>query len=214
MSYLLLLDDERHLVEHLTSELGLSLLIDDLAPRMPPTGIRTPNVAKVLIEAIPSSLPGPIKPMQDPGVLQFLFWRPDLGPLVAIGDPGRATDTVSRVGFTLSVGGADDWRDRVDQDRSALIRWKRCHWRENGHLTPGLLQGMAELSRLWPPELKRTHRSIERWLRKNALGFDAFDHCDDPPIPPPRNRSAFVVWARPAAAAWVNAGGRVWPWTG
>lgn len=210
--YLLLPDDERELVDYLTRTLGMSLLLDDLAPRRFITGPRVPHTAQRPLEAIPTDLPR--RPLMPTDVYSFLFWRPDLGSLIGFADKGRPDDPKSRVGFQLSTAGERDWRDRIDQDRSPLIRYQRSAWREEGHLSPGLLQGMAEITRLWPSALVTLHASIERWMRKGALKIDAFDYCDHRPTPLPRNRAAFVVWARPEAADWLASGvGRVWPWT-
>lgn len=212
MSFLLLPEDERELVAYLVETRGLRLLVGDVLQR-DVSGRRRPRVSVDALAAIPRVLPGPPAP-GDTEVRQFLFWPPDVGGLVALGDPGRGQDPRSRVGIALSMqGNVQRWRDVVDQDRSPLIRWRRCYWRTNGHLTPGLLQGMAEVTRLWPSELLRLHSSIDRWLRKGSSRLDPFDYCDNPPVAPPANRSRFVVWARPEAMAWVREGGRIWPWT-
>lgn len=211
MSYLLLPDDERELVGYLVNVRGMHLLLNDVLDG-DWRGGRAPHLATNALEAIPRQLPGP--PRQGGADVYALhFWPEDAGKLVSLGAPGRAQDATSRVGLVLSQQRAGRrWRDVIDPDRSPLIRWRRCYWRENGHLTPGLLQGMAEITRLWPPELLRTHQSVERWLRKGSERVDPFEHCDDPPVVPP-NRTRFVVWAMPQAADWVRRGGRVWPWT-
>lgn len=221
MSYLLLPDDEQNLVRYLSSEAGLDLLLDALAPRQRSGGAsrRLPHVGGDPLAALPNDLPPPVRP-REPGTVprSLLFWSPGLGPLVALGDPGREQDAKSRVGLALTRESADEagyvWEDVIDQERSPVIRWLRCSWRDDGHLTPGLLQGMAAPLRAWPQQLVRTYRSVERWLRRDAVRIDPFEHCDGPPATIPRDRRPFTVWARPAAASWVAGGGRVWPWTG
>jgi hypothetical protein len=190
---------------------GMQLLLDDVLER-DASGRRRPHVSKEPLAAIPADLPGP------PGegsheVRSLVFWPPEAGDLVTLGDPGRAQDPRSRVALTLTADTTPDrWQDVIDAARSPLIEWHRCSWRTNRHLTPGLLRGMAEVTRLWPRELVRAFRSVETWLRKGSTRLDPFEYCDDLPVLP-ANRAPFAVWARPHAEAWVRAGGRIWPWT-
>lgn len=205
MSYLLLPDDERDLVVHLVEDLGLEMIA---SPALTRKGSQPwqPRFASEPLASVSSDLPLN-------GASSMLFWSASLGNLIALGDRGRSDDARSRVGLHLArQASLAGWSNLIDFDRSPVIRWRRCWWRENGHMTPGVLQGMAEVSRLWPPELTRQFRSIERWMQKGATRVDPFEHCENPPVVP-MSRRTFLVWARPAAARWVDDGGLVWPWT-
>ena len=108
----------------------------------------------------------------------------------------------------------EGWADYVDSSRSPVIRFHRANWNQNGCLNPGLLQGMSVRLKDQPPELIRTLRQIERWLKSDGEKVNPFRHTINTPVPEPERLGALTAWARPHALDWIRSGGTVWPWNG
>lgn len=205
MNWLLLPEDELDLALHLTDALGLRLV------SAIPTG-EIEGAPRDLQMELPHDLP-------TDGIYgvprEFVFWRPSSGPIRLLGDrPDDQNDDVrNRVALRITKEASLDWRQFLDLQRTPIIRFHRCVWRGGDTLMPGLLQGMDLKVGEHPPEIIRLLRSISLWLKREGERLNPFDHCSTLPVPPPRNQSPFAVWARPAALAWVRAGGDIWPWT-
>jgi hypothetical protein len=203
--FLLLPEDEQVLVEHLTDAEGLLLLASDDLRGGPP-------VVRGRLQA--PSLPPPAEPFQPSGVPDmFIFWWPEGGELRALGDAPAPTHAVDRVALKLSQDASEQWKDLLDQERSPILRWKRCHWHHNGALCPGLLGVQARTASQQPAGLLWLRRRVQTWMKKHAVRTNPFDHApDELATDPPANVDSYWVWAFPAAEAWVRDGGTVWPW--
>lgn len=201
MGYLLLPADEQELVIYLTTELGLRLLLNDLAPD---------GVPKVATDPL-AALPGEIPPASGPAVRDLVFWCPDDGPIRTLGT-AVPEGPVDQVLLELNRERNAHWRDLLDYSRSPVLWWRRCHWTREGYLAPGLLGAMTIPQRRQPPGLLDRLKRATSWLRTGAERLNPFEHCSRPSISQPANLGPFWVWARPHALAWVQAGGEVWPW--
>jgi hypothetical protein len=203
--FLLLPEDERVLIEHLTDAEGLLLLAsDDL--RGGPAVVRRP------LHSPPLPPPSePLRPPEEPDT--FIFWWPKGGELRARGDAPAPSDAAGRVALKLAQDATEHWRDLLDNERSPIVRWARCHWHSSGALCPGLLQAQARKTSQQPAELLRLHRRVATWMKKQAVRMNPFDHAPEQlTLDPPANLKMFWAWAFPAAEAWVRDGGTIWPW--
>ena len=201
MGYLLLPPDEREFVSYICGDLGLKLLIGDLAPG---------GVAKIASNPV-AVLPESILDAAGPSVHRFVFWCADVGPIQTLGT-AVPNNPVDRVLIELNRQGTPEWHDLVDYNRSPVLRWERCHWQSEDRLASGQLAAMSIPRRLQPPELLVRFKRATRWLRTGAERLNPFEHCSDTPVSQPANLGPFWVWARPNALAWVRRGGEVWPW--
>jgi hypothetical protein len=206
VNWLLLPTDELELATHLTRALGLRLV----SPT--PTGWAV-KASDDPPDELPPELPifGALAVPMD-----FVFWIPSAGPIRFLRD--RATDegddARSRVALRLTQDADAGWRDLIDLQRTPVIRYRRCLWRDEKTLIPGVLQGMDLKVREHPPSVLRTLRMVDKWLKRDGERLNPFEHCRNLPATQPRNLAVFWVWARPAALAWVRNGGEIWPWTG
>ncbi len=91
----------------------------------------------------------------------------------------------------------------LDVATTPIVRLRRSGWQPDGSLRPGALQGMARRTADYPPDLLRLIRSVERSLIRRATRLEA------------RTENGSRLWplfALPAAAAWLESGGRYHPW--
>ena len=207
MSYLLLPEDERELVEYLCYEIGLSLLLSDVAPN----GI--PSVARNPTAVLPSELPDRVQ-VGKAQVAYFIFWCPSICPVHTIAQKSATTDPKDRVSEFLTRNNAGGrYPDVIDLSATPVIRYRRCYWQTTNRLVPGVLQAMPIRIPETPNEVLQLYRKVERWLRKRGTKLNPFEHCLDTPVPQPRNLNGFWVWAQPHALEWVRNNGEIWPWT-
>lgn len=192
MNYLLLPADEASLRAYLTGELGLT-----------PVGHSPQESPELPRQAAPEA-----------GRWEFVYWVEAIGPIRRLGDSspppspsGRVTDRINQDAL------GDAWTDAVDLARTPVIRFRRSSWHRSGHLCPGALQASAAPVAEQPSELLSLRRRVARWVEAEGERLNPFEHCTDPPVPQPRDLGPFWVWARPQALAWVDDGGRVWPWS-
>lgn len=206
MNYLLLEEDEKAFAGHLCSELGLWLLLSDRAPDGNPEVAQDPSTA----------LPPLANPARKgcPDVYELTFWCPALGPICTLGTAPAPKDAIGAVERKIIQDATLEWEDVIDCSRTPVIRLKRTHWQAEAHsrLAPGLLCAMALPKREQPRKLLALYREISRWLMRQGTRLNPFEHCSYPGVRQPRNLNVFWVCAMPAAYAWVNQGGEVWPW--
>jgi hypothetical protein len=136
----------------------------------------------------------------------FLFWSPEWGRAIAVGDAPEPKDLVRRV-LRMKKGRESGALDHVlDPQASPVVIYRRCHWGDHpeGNLAVGFIGGMDRPRADWPPELRRALGRAERWLKRGAVKIDPFDYVDGSASIP-----NVVTWARPAAWSWLEAGGRI-----
>ena len=194
--FLMLPPDEREIVTWLCSAHGLGLLGSDVLLEGEPHVLGDP------LAALPGDLPGSNTGPEEPS--EFLFWHPDWAvnsvPLTSI----QAVDLVAKR-LTAEVPAARDVdvSALLDVATTPVVRLRRSGWQPDGSLRPGALQGMARRTADNPPELLRLIRSVERSLMRRATRVEA------------RTGDGSRLWplfAFPAAAAWLESGGRYYPW--
>jgi len=193
------------LIEHLTDAEGLLLLASD--------HLRAgPSVVRGQLD--PPSLPPPAEPLtprEEPAT--FNFWWQEGGELRALGDAPPPGDAAGRVALKLAQDASEHRQDLLDLERSPIVRWARCRWHSSGALCPGLLQAQARKTSEQPAGLVRLHRRVARWMKKQGVRINPFDHGpEELTMDPPANLNMFWAWAFPAAEAWVRDGGTIWPW--
>jgi hypothetical protein len=190
LRYLLFPDEERALFRHLRDELGLRPLA---------TG-----------GDITDDFPDLIGPAQR----DHYFWCPDIGPIRTLGEAPPPRDAKELVLQQLNrQADPANWRDMIDLARTPVISWHRPSWyRKDTRVVAGRLGSMAARRKEHPPELRRLHGQIDRWLRGPSTKFNPFRHCSGLPVPEPNNLATFWVAAWPLGKAWVQGGGELWPW--
>lgn len=194
MTYLLLPEDEREMVENFCVDRGWNLL-DGSVERGQPLVIRDPRT--LLSEDLPKhgEAVGPIR--------VYLFWSPEWGRAVSVGDAPEPADLVRRV-IRQRFGGESGRLDLIDPHATPVMIYRRCFWMPDARLALGRLQGMDRPRREWPPPFRRAFGQAERWLKRGAVKVSPFDHDDEPGGVP-----GVVTWVRPAAWSWIRSGGRV-----
>jgi hypothetical protein len=198
MSYLLLPADEDEMVKHLCVDLGWNMVTGRME-RGTPIVFSDRSVA--LSEDLPVAGDHAMGPLW-----ACLFWSPEWGRPVAVGDAPEPEDVVRRV-LRGSLGRDTTELDNVvDPHMSPVLIYKRCHWqdRRDGSLAVGFLRGMDRPRSDWPPQLRQGFRQAERWLKRGAVKINPFDYVDEP-----RTIANVTTWARPAAWSWIERGGRI-----
>ncbi len=204
MRYLLFPAEERVLIRFLHEEVGLSLLVTDLAAK------RQPKLSFNPVASITDEFPY----LYGEEVRRLVFWCRDIGPIETIGDAPPPRDARERVWLHLNRETTKQWRDLIDFRRTPVLSWLRPAWyrRDRGCLVPGALGAMTATWKEHPAELRRLYARVKRWLEKPAVKINPFRHCRDTPVPEPKNPNIFWVAAWPEAKRWIDAGGEVWPW--
>lgn len=211
MSFLLFLKEEYRLVDYLINEVGLNLLVNDL------TNGGIPRIVKDWRNAIATTFPGPIKPLQSTGPLEYIFWADFIGPVKTLGERKKSFDFADQIEIKISQDIAGEkWKDIIDLSQTPVIRWRRSYWRNEDHtlITPGLLQSMATRIEFYPKALMRIYNHVFNWLKKGGEKINPFEYFDRSSVSEPRNLNVFWVWAWPEAMQWLKKGGQVYPWTG
>ncbi len=110
MSFLLLPEDERPFITFLCEELGLRLLLDDLASG----GVA--RVATDPLRAVPAELPFGIG-------RTLIFWASSLGPVRTMADAPHPKDAADRVARALTAQAAGArFPDVIDFERTPVLR--------------------------------------------------------------------------------------------
>jgi hypothetical protein len=198
MSYLLLPEDERELVTYLCDDLGWGLITGAIE-RGTPIAFAAPSVA------LSGDLPVAGDHATGP-LWVLLFWSPEWGRAIAIGDAPEPTDLVRRVLRSRRGGDTGALDNVIDLLVSPVVIYRRCYWGDHpdGSLGVGFLRGMDRPRADWPAELRRAVGQAERWLKRGGVKINPFDYVDGPGTIP-----NVVTWARPAAWSWLERGGRI-----
>lgn len=198
MSYLLLPMDEHEMVQHLCADLGWTMVTGRIE-RGTPVAVSDPSAA--LSADLPVAGDHAIGPLW-----AFLFWSPEWGRTIAVGDAPEPKDLVRRVLRGRNGRDSGELDNVLDPHASPVVIYKRCHWQDHpeGNLAVGFLRGMDRPRADWPPELRRAIGQAERWLKRAAVKINPFDYIDGP-----GTIGNVATWARPAAWSWVARGGRI-----
>ena len=191
------------LIRHLHESVGLPLLTSDGG------AVALADPADVITDEFPLLMARQAR--------EYYFWCPEIGPVRKLGDAPAPRDAHEAVVLHVSrESHPDNWRDLIDLSRTPVISWRRPVWYrpDQACIVAGGLGAMTAKVKEYPEELRRLHRSIDRWLRKPAVKVNPFEHCGRTPVPQPRNLSAFWVATWPQAKKWVDGGGELWPWDG
>jgi hypothetical protein len=109
----------------------------------------------------------------------FLFWSPEWGRAIAVGDAPDPRDLVRRV-LRMRARETGELDNVLDPHQSPVVFYRRCYWGDHpeGSLGVGFLQGMDRPRADWPPELRRALSQAERWLKRGAVKIQPFDYVD------------------------------------
>jgi hypothetical protein len=197
MSYLLLPEDEREMVRHLCTDLGWTMVTGTIERGTP---VAFPDPSVVVSAALPVAGDHAMGPLW-----VFLFWSPDWGRAIAVGDAPEPRDLVRRV-LRMKARESGELDNVLDPHVSPIVIYRRCHWGDHpeGNLAVGFLGGMDRPRADWPPELRRALGQAERWLKRGAVKINPFDYVDGNGRIPNA-----VTWVRPAAWSWLERGGRI-----
>lgn len=198
MSYLLLPEDEREMVRHLCTDLGWTIVTGRIEHARP-VAFSDPSI-------VPSAdLPVGGDHAKGP-LWVYMFWSPEWGQAIAVGDAPEPKDLVRRV-LRIRARKTGELDDVLDPHRSPVVIYRRCYWGDHpeGSLGVGFLHGMDRPRADWPPELRRALGQAERWLKRGAVKIHPFDYVDGT-----RGIPNAVTWARPAAWSWIERGGRIY----
>ena len=197
MSYLLLPEDEHELVHHLCTDLGWTMITGRIERGTP---VVFPDPSVVVSADLPVAGDHATGPLW-----AFLFWSPEWGRAIAVGDAPEPRDLVRRV-LRMKGRATGELENVLDPHASPVVIYRRCHWGDHpeGDLAVGFLHGMDRPRAEWPPELRRAFGQAERWLKRGAVKINPFDYVDAT-----RGIPNAVTWARPAAWSWVEKGGRI-----
>lgn len=195
--YLLLPSDEREFVEWAEEECGLRLLHSDVLVNGRPSLAGT--------AALPPELPPPVQPHEPSRIVrELLLWHPDWG--VNDLEPWESGSALQRVAARLTLEAAQDAGvavgDLIDSGQTRLLQLRRCGWMPDGRLHVAALGGSARPVKQQHDDVMRILRRAERWLRRGAVRVELSAGTRYRP----------QIHARPNAAAWVAAGGVVYPW--
>ena len=198
MSYLLLPDDERELVRHLCTDLGWTMVTGRIEHGTPVAFLDPGVVPSADLPVAGDHATGPL--------WVFLFWSPEWGRPIAVGDAPEPKDLVRRV-LRTRARETVELDNVLDPHQSPVVIYRRCYWGDHpeGSLGVGFLHGMDRPRADWPSELRRALGQAERWLKRGAVKIDPFDYVDGNGRIPNA-----VTWARPAAWSWIERGGRIY----
>jgi hypothetical protein len=198
MSYLLLPTDEQEMVKHLCVDLGWTLVTGRIE-RGTPIVFSDPSVA--LSADLPTGGDHGMGPLW-----VYLFWSPEWGRLVAVGDAPEPEGLVRRVLRGRKRRDTLELDNVLDPHVSPVVIYRRCHWHDHpgGSLAVGFLGGMDRPRSDWPRQLRRGFGQAERWLKRGAVRINPIDYVDEPVTIPNA-----VTWVRPAAWSWIESGGRI-----
>ena len=203
MSYLLLPGDERLLVAHLCDGLGWQLVSGRMTRGRPEPIIPW---GAALTDELPTAGDKHSGPLW-----VFMFWSANWGTAVSIQDaPALApVDHVRRVLRQQAGVEAGALDDVIDPHFSPVAFYRRCYWDGEGDIGLGFLRGMDRPRRDWPPSLRRSIGQAERWLKRESVKVNPFDH-----VTASRGIDGVTTWVMPAAWAWLQDGGHISSATG
>ena len=203
MSYLLLPGDERLLVAHLCDGLGWQLVSGRMTRGRPEPIVPW---SAALTDELPTA-----GDMHSGPLWVFMFWSANWGTAVSIQDaPALApVDHVRRVLRQQAGVEAGALDDVIDPHFSPVAFYRRCYWDGEGDIGLGFLRGMDRPRRDWPPSLRRSIGQAERWLKRESVKVNPFDH-----VTASRGIDGVTTWVMPAAWAWLQDGGHISSATG
>ena len=203
MSYLLLPADERLLVAHLCDVLGWQLVSGRITRGQPEPIIPW---SAVLTDELPTA-----GDLANGPLWVFMLWSADWGTAVSIRDAPALTrvDQVRRALRQRAGAEAGALDDVIDAHVSPVAFYRRCYWDDEGNIGLGFLRGMDRPRRDWPPSLRRSIGQAERWLKREAVKVNPFEH-----VVGARRIDGVTTWVMPAAWAWLQDGGHISSATG
>jgi len=201
MSYLLLPADERLLVEHLCDVLGWQLVSGRMARGRPEPIVPWRAALSDELPTAGDLGSGPL--------WAYMFWSADWGTAVSIRDAPAPVDQVRRALRQRAGVEAGALDDVIDPHVSPVAFYRRCYWDGDGDIGLGFLQGMDRPRREWSPNLKRSIGQGERWLKRESVKVNPFDH-----VAGARRIDGVTTWVMPAGWAWMQDGGHISGGTG